>query len=358
MMSSKRSTIIFITTSLLLTSIFITIGMALSPDKVSWIIIMISVLVVVISWSTIWALITYRLLKKPLLTVNQACKKLTKGEYSTRITAVKKADIQVMELVSNFNKIAQDFQNLEEMRKSFVASASHELRSPLTSMQGFLHALLDGTISEQDEKDKYLKIVYNETRRLSSLINSMLDLSRMEYGNNPLLKSSFEIHDTINQVVDRFSPTLQKNHIKINLDFSIPTLNVYADKEKIIQVLINLIDNAIKYSAAFTEININTYIHNKRVYVIIKDNGIGISKKDQALIWDKFYMADKARTPSKSKGTGLGLSIVKKIIDDHKEAIWVESDNGEGAAFIFTLKFLESDKDKMWGSRKRFVAQK
>ena len=247
----------------------------------------------------------YKLLISPMKHINETAKKLSNGEYDAR-THIKTADEEVKRLGKITNRIADEFENLEQMRKSFVANASHELRSPLTSMQGFLQAILDGTIAAGDS-EKYLRIVLSETKRLNSLITSMLDLSRMESGKYPLTMSRFEIN----------------------------------------AVLVNLIDNAVKYSPAYSRILVTTHIHGEKIYIAVKDQGFGISKKDQLLIWDRFYMADKARTPNKSKGTGLGLSIVKKIIDDHKEAIRIESNKGAGAAFIFTLTLFNPAKHKV-----------
>ena len=175
----------------------------------------------------------------------------------------------------------------------------------------------------------------------------MLDLSRMESGKYPLTMSRFEINAVIRQIVERFEPNLLKKELQLDVDFARRESYVFADKDKIIQVLVNLIDNAVKYSPAYSRILVTTHIHGEKIYIAVKDQGFGISKKDQLLIWDRFYMADKARTPNKSKGTGLGLSIVKKIIDDHKEAIRIESNKGAGAAFIFTLTLFNPAKHKV-----------
>ena len=174
----------------------------------------------------------------------------------------------------------------------------------------------------------------------------MLDLSRMESGKNPLSLNRFEVNSAIKQVVERFEPSLLKKEIQVNVDFAKETCFVFADKEKMVQVLINLIDNAIKYSPPRSRILVTTHLHGKKVYVSIKDSGFGISKKDQMLIWDRFFMADKAHTPTKNKGTGLGLSIVKKIIEDHNEVIWVESSKGSGSTFIFTMTTFDANKHK------------
>ena len=288
----------------------------------------------------------------PLRNIIKSARKISKGEYIA--TEKKLFDADLENLASALNNTSYEFENIEQMRKSFISNASHELRSPLTSIQGFLQAILDGTIPQEDTI-KYLNIVFRETKRLSSLINSMLDLSRLESGKNPMVESRFDINTVITQIVERFEPNLLKKESLLDVDFAREFNYVYADKEKIVQVLINLIDNAIKYSPSKSRILVTTNIHGKKIYVSVKDSGFGISKRDQLLIWDRFYMADKAHTPTKTKGTGLGLSIVKKIIDDHKETIWVESTKGAGATFIFTLSMFDPAKHKPDG-QKQFKA--
>lgn len=249
------------------------------------------------------------------------------------------------DLVDAVNATSDEYLRLAQVRKTFVANASHELRTPLTSIQGFLQAVIDGTAGEAD-KEKYLKIALSETKRLNSLINSMLDLSRLDSGKNPLILCKFNINDIINDVVSKFEPNLIKKALQINVELTRDICYVYADKDKIIRVLTNLIDNAIKYSPAYSRIIITTAIRGNKVYITVKDFGYGISKKDQMLIWDTFYMTDRSRSPVKTKGSGLGLSIVKKIIDDHNEVIWVESSRGAGATFIFTLTLYDPAKHR------------
>lgn len=277
----------------------------------------------------------HNLMIKPMKEIIEMTNKIAKGEFGAR-ARVYYTDEEINRLAYNFNKMASEFENLEQMRKSFVANASHELKSPLTSIQGFLHAIIDGTIAP-DETQKYLEIIYNESKRLSSMINSMLDLSRIDSGKFPINKGRMEINELIRRIVIRFEQHMLKKNITLGVDFIEEYCYVYADKERIEQVLVNLIDNAIKYSPNNTKIQITTHIHLNKVYISVKDEGAGMSKKDQLLIWERFYTVDKARTPGKSKGTGLGLSIVKKIIDEHKEIIWVEGAPGQGSTFIFTL---------------------
>lgn len=272
---------------------------------------------------------------KPIEKINEATQKLSLGDYDTKVN-LKGVDSSLKLLSLNVNNVANQFESLEQMRKSFVANASHELRSPLTSIQGFLQAMLDGTIDDKD-RNHYLEIVLGETKRLGQLINSMLDLSRLESGATPLNLTDFDVNVLINQVAQKFEPSLKEKNINLYSEFVGKECFVNADRDKITQVLINLVDNAIKYSAVNSQIAVTTHSHAGKLYVNVQDHGEGISKKDQMLIWDRFYMTDKARTPNKNKGTGLGLSIVKKIINDHNEIIWVDSSRGVGSTFIFTL---------------------
>lgn len=270
---------------------------------------------------------------------NGTAKHLPKNEIGVHI------DNTVSDITDAVNLTADEFERLAQIRKSFVANASHELRTPLTSVQGFLQAVLDGNAKDED-KEKYLKIALSETKRLNSLINSMLDLSRLESGKNPIVMRKFNINDVINDAVSKFEPDLIKKALQINVEFARETCYVYADKDKIIQVITNLVDNAIKYSPAYSRIILTTALRSNKVYVTVKDFGYGISKKDQMLIWDTFYMTDRSRSPVKAKGSGLGLSIVKKIIDEHGEVIWVESNRGAGATFIFSLTLFDPSKHK------------
>lgn len=292
-----------------------------------------------------------RSLHKPINNIIYEIKGLESGRFKQRIK-ITHYDKVVQNLVDSINNIAVEFENLEDMRRSFVANASHELRSPLTSIQGFLQAMLDGVIESEQDKNKYIKIMYDESIRLTKLINGMLDLSRMEAGRYPLYKVQFDINTLIKEVIEKLQTLILKRYITVATKLTTTPVMVYADKSKIDQVIINLLDNAIKYSPEYSKIEINTYIQNKKVYILIKDQGFGIAKKDQPLIWDKFYMVDKARTPGTKRGTGLGLSIVKKIITDHKEVVWVESEKGQGAKFFFTLPIYDPLKHTLFGTPK------
>ena len=309
------------------------------------------VLVVVIVFAATFELIAYLMfLHYAVYTRVSGASKLLVNMASNETYDLKvkesAADNAVESLLKSVNVTSDEYARLEQVRKSFVANASHELRSPLTSVQGFLQAVLDGTVSD-DDKEKYLKIALSETKRLNALITSMLDLSRLDSGKNPIVPTKFDINEVISEIAAKFEPALIKKALQINVDFSRDNCYVYADKDKIIRVITNLVDNAIKYSPSYSRIILMSSVHENKAYVTVKDFGYGISRKDQMLIWDRFYMTDKSRSPVKTKGSGLGLSIVKKIIDEHGEVIWVESSRGAGATFIFTLTLFDPNKHKV-----------
>lgn len=304
------------------------------------VVLIICVLVIIGLWIG-YMVLNYKIMIVPLRDISKMVQKLSKGNYNIRINK-NTFDKDIMAINNDFNTIAVQFADLEQMRKQFISNASHELKSPLTSIQGFIQAILDGTILPQDQ-NKYLNIALGEAKRLTSMIQSMLDLSRIESGKTPMNKTKFELNEVIKRTVLKFEPNLFAKNITIDVSFARERLHVFGDIIRIEQVLTNLIDNAIKYSLNNTNINLFTQINGKKVFIYVKDRGVGISKKDQASIWERFYMVDRSRTPGAGKGTGLGLSIVKKIIDEHGETIWVESNkDGAGTSFIFSLTMIDA----------------
>ena len=223
----------------------------------------------------------------------------------------------------------------EDDQKKFVANVSHDFRSPLTSIKGYLEAMLDGTIPPELH-EKYLTIVLNETERLTKLTNSLLTLNNLNTKGMMLDKSTFDINKVIRNIAASFEGTFKQKTIAIELILTGDELFVNADIGKIQQVLYNLLDNAIKFSHSDSIIKIETTEKHNKVFVSVKDSGIGIPKDDLKLIWDRFYKSDLSRGKDK-KGTGLGLSITKEIILAHKENINVISTEGVGTEFIFSL---------------------
>ena len=238
-------------------------------------------------------------------------------------------------LAATLSYMASEIARSEDDQKKFVANVSHDFRSPLTSIKGYLKAMIDGTIPPE-QYEKYLTIVLNETERLTKLTNSLLTLNNLNTKGIMLNKTDFDINTIIRSVAASFEGTCRQKMIGIELVLTGDEMYVVADMDKIQQVLYNLLDNAIKFSHHNSVIKLETTEKHNKIFISVKDSGIGIPKDDLKLIWDRFYKSDLSRGKDK-KGTGLGLSIVKEIINTHGENINVISTEGVGTEFIFTL---------------------
>lgn len=237
-------------------------------------------------------------------------------------------------LAATLNYMSDEVNKMEEYQRSFIANVSHDFRSPLTSIKGYLEAIIDGTIPPEFH-EKYLTRVISETERLNKLTQSMLTLNTLD-SKGYLSRSNFDINRVIKDTAASFEGTCDKKNINFDLTFSDNIQMVYADLGKIQQVLYNLIDNAIKFSHSDSTIYIQTTARYEKIFVSVKDTGIGIPKDSVKKIWERFYKTDLSRGKDK-KGTGLGLAIVKEIIQSHGENIDVISTEGVGTEFIFTL---------------------
>lgn len=267
--------------------------------------------------------------------INKATKEIAEGKFDTRIEF--KSRDELTELAGGFNAMAESLKKSDASMKDFVSNAAHELRSPMTSINGFVEGMLDGTIPEE-KYGEYLKIVSGEGKRLTNLVNSMLDLSRIESGRESIVMSNFDICELIRRVVIRFGQKIENKGIIPVLDLPENKLTVKADSDKIERVLQNLTDNAIKFTGEDKHIIFSCKQKDGKVFVSVKDEGAGISEEDLKYIWERFYTVDKAHT-GKKRGTGLGLAIVKSIIDLHGQKITVNSTQGQGTEFIFTLEY-------------------
>lgn len=274
---------------------------------------------------------------KPLRKITHATEQYASGNmhYELQIDS----DDEMGYLAVCLSYMAGQIANAEDDQKKFVANVSHDFRSPLTSIRGFLEAMIDGTIPPEMH-DKYLNIVLNETERLTKLTNSLLALNNLNTKGMRLDRTDFEINKIIRNTAASFEATCRQKMLAIELILTGEEMYVNADMGKIQQVLYNLLDNAIKFSHNNSVIKVETNLKKNRLFVSVKDTGIGIPKDDLKLIWDRFYKSDSSRGKDK-KGTGLGLSIVKEIINCHDENINVVSTEGVGTEFTFTLALAE-----------------
>lgn len=282
----------------------------------------------------------------PLRQMSRAAKKMAVGKFDTRIPV--KGKDEVAELAESFNNMAESLESLETMRNTFMANVSHDLRTPMTTISGFIDNILIGAIPPE-EQPYYLGIIKEEVRRLSRLVSSLLDISRLQAGDRKLTMSSFDICETARLILISFEQKIDEKKLDVDFICDDDRMFVYADRDAIYQVLYNICDNAVKFASVGGryEIKIN-YLgdgKHKKVRVSVYNQGEGISDEDLPYVFERFYKADKSRGMDK-KGVGLGMFISKTIIDAHGEEIHVESKKNEFCEFYFTLSCDENEHQK------------
>lgn len=275
----------------------------------------------------------------PMRKITQAANAYAKGDFSQEIDVHSNDEIGY--LANTLNYMAQELDRLEEDQRKFVSNVSHDFRSPLTSIKGYVEAMRDGTIPVEMQ-NKYLGIILFETERLNKLTQSLIDLNQFGHHGIHLDLSDFDINSIIRTTILTFEGTCQKKGLSFDLVLTGQSLLVHGDMSKIQQVLYNLIDNATKFSNPNSDIKIETSLKNDKVFVSVKDSGVGIPSESLKKIWERFYKIDASRGKDK-KGTGLGLSIVKEIIQAHEEHINVISTEGVGTEFIFSLPLSQKE---------------
>ena len=268
---------------------------------------------------------------RPLRKITEAAKQYASGNLEHEIHI--NTEDEIGYLSASLNYMSSQIRDMNDYQKKFIANVSHDFRSPLTSIKGYVNAMADGTIPTE-LYDKYLKIILFETERLTDLTQDLLTLNEFDTKELLLDKSGFDIHEIIRNTAASFEGTCTSKKISIELLFASKVLPVYADKRKIQQVLYNLLDNAIKFSNPDSIVSIETTERSGKVFISVKDFGIGIPKKSLNQIWERFYKTDLSRGKDK-KGTGLGLAIVKEIIEQFGGEIIIESSEHEGSNFRF-----------------------
>lgn len=281
------------------------------------------------------SLVTSRKMTEPLMDMNRAAKEIAGGNFEKRVEITSKDEMG--QLAESFNHMAESLENIEKSRRAFIANVSHDLRSPLTSIQGFLTAMLDGTIPPE-KQERYLRIVLEESQRLSRLAEGIVDMSRAQDSKIVLEETNFDLNEIIRENCAVLEPQMEEKGMRIEVSFAAKETMVHADQDKISRVLHNLMNNAVKFSKEGGVIEVETTFSGKnKILVSVKDHGSGISEEDQKYIFDRFYKVDSTRNKDKT-GAGLGLSIVREFIQAHGETVAVKSKLGEGSTFLFTLK--------------------
>lgn len=286
------------------------------------------VLCMILSSTTIYFLITQ--LFEPLKRISSALKKVAKGDYSIKLDYSGNIE-EFRDTIDNFNKMVHELNSVEMLRNDFIANVSHEFKTPLSSVTGYVTLLQDPELTESEKNDYIQKIFFNITK-LNSLTENILLLSKLENQNTLPEPVTYRLDEQIREAIVILEPRWSVKQIQLNID--LPELKWSGQRSLMMQVWINLISNAIKFSETGGEISVKLKRKNSSVRITVSDNGIGMSEETQAHIFDKFYQGDTSR---RSQGNGLGLALCSEILGRCGGKIYVRSELGEGSVFMVVL---------------------
>ncbi len=293
-------------------------------------------LVIIVSFAMI-GVISGKVMR-PIRKICEVAEEYSTGNFDAKMNIRSKDEIG--QLASSLDYMASELQKLDDYRRAFISNISHDFRSPLTSIKGYAEAIKDGTIPPE-KQDRYLSIIVDETKRLSKLTNSLLELNDFDSYGIWLMPREFDVIDLVKGAMNTYEGKCESRHISLILNNHAVDTKVFADKMKIQQVIYNLLDNAIKFTPDDKHIYITLRNKSDKVFVSVKDEGMGIPKDSLKKIWVRFYKTDQSRGKDKT-GTGLGLSITKEIIKAHNENINVVSTEGAGSEFTFSLTLADA----------------
>jgi signal transduction histidine kinase len=295
-------------------------------------------MILVVVWVCLAAVVTIYIVSysilKPLRDISKATKDFSRGKFDTRLSI--RGNNELSELSESFNQMAIALNSKDEMQKNFLSSVSHDLRTPMTTIAGFIDGIVDGAIPEEKHQ-YYLEIIQKEIKRLSRLVISLLDISRIQSGETKFDMKSFNICETARQTVISFENQFIEKELDVDCEFEEFDMMAYGDKDAINRVIYNLCHNAIKFSYQKGKYIVKVKNEGKFIRFSIFNEGIGITSEEIPFVFDRFYKTDKSRGLDKS-GAGLGLFISKTIIEAHGGKIRVESDYGKNCTFSFTVK--------------------
>lgn len=286
--------------------------------------------VIMVLLATLLAIIISKHISKPIVQINQSAKALATGNYETEFQG--KGYLEIKELSDTLNTTAKELSKVERLRRELIANISHDLRTPLSFIYSYAEMMHDFPNEVTPEQ---CKIIMDEAKRLTSLVNDMLDISLLEAGASKLNKSEYNLTESLSKTISRMNELVKSEGYRLDFEFD-EDICVNADEVKITQVFYNLLLNAITHSGDDKIINVRQIVKGDAVRIEVADHGEGISESDLPYIWDRYYKVDK-KHKRPIMGTGLGLSIVKKVIEMHNGSYGVESQEGKGSVFWFEL---------------------
>lgn len=291
------------------------------------------IMLILVAISLILSLVISNSISKPILKITKASKKLANGEYNVQFDGG--SLIETQQLAQSLNYASAEISKIDELQRDLIANVSHDLRTPLTMIKAYAEMIRDLSGERKEKREEHLKIIIDETDRLALLVNDMLDLSKLEKGEQPLNYTTFDINSKLHDIIERYKGISKVMGYKINFTDNTPVL-VKCDIVKIEQVIYNLVNNAINYTGDDKQVYITQTIEDDYVKVTVTDTGKGISEDNIHQIFDKYYRCEK--TKREVIGTGLGLSIVKAILKKHNFPFGVQSKIGIGTSFWFKIK--------------------
>lgn len=296
--------------------------------------------------TTLLAFLFSRKVSGPILKINSAARAMAQGDFSLKIPVGSGDELGLLaesinDLSRQLNEKIQTLKKIDDARRGFVTSISHELRTPLTIMQGYTEALMDGIARDDRQREKYLLNIYEETLRLRRLVDDLLDLRKLETGTVSISMEKVDLSEVIRTVSEQFSQTLNSRDVRIKVDTPPGGLVASGDSDRLKQVVINLVDNAVRFSPEGGTVEIKGERVGQLAKVSVKDQGPGIKSGDRQLIWERFYRAGATRAEG-SSGSGLGLAIARQIVELHGGKIDVDSNPGEGSTFWFAINIFQA----------------
>ncbi|WP_096198966.1 sensor histidine kinase [Bacillus sp. FJAT-45350] len=281
-----------------------------------------------------WTWYISRTILQPLKQIYQATEEMRDGNLDYKIDYNKKDEIG--RFINGFNLMREKQKLYEKNRKELIASISHDLRTPLASIKGYVEGLQDGVVKSKEMEQKYLRVIKTKTEQLDYLIEDLFDFSKLDLEQLPMEKVTVGSHDFFTEVIYNGKMDAAQQGVKLDVKGEIPNVSIDLDPFRIEQVLMNLLENGVRYGGTMIDVGFSVNKEVQELQVVISDNGRGISKKEIPMVFNRFYRGEKSRSREHG-GTGLGLAISKLIIEAHEGRIWVESEEGEGCQISFTL---------------------